>query len=85
MFATQIKTSLRELGLGQFVAELAEMGRVPGTRNDWMWVFTGITLDTIVDGWNEFMLKIGDGIFFLSCFQLLLVQAECVRCPWLLA
>eukprot|EP00091_Calanus_sinicus_P007589 TRINITY_DN18702_c0_g1_i1.p1 TRINITY_DN18702_c0_g1~~TRINITY_DN18702_c0_g1_i1.p1 ORF type:complete len:119 (-),score=28.29 TRINITY_DN18702_c0_g1_i1:126-458(-) len=29
MLAKQIKTSLRELGLGQFVAELAEMGDYP--------------------------------------------------------
>ena len=65
MFATQIKTSLRELGLGQFIAELAEMGGLPGTKTDWMWIFTGVTLESIMDGWNGFMWKIRDGIFFL--------------------
>ena len=68
MFATQIKTSLRELGLGQFIAELAEMGGLPGTKTDWMWIFTGVTLESIVDGWNRFMWKIRDGIFFLFLF-----------------
>merc|ERR1711892_111657 len=60
MFTMQIKTSLRELGLGQFVAELAEMAGLPGTKNDWMWMFTGITLETIGDGWNEFLFKLKD-------------------------
>jgi hypothetical protein len=64
MFATQIKTSLRELGLGQFVAELAETGGLPGTKNDWMSIFTGVTPETIVDGWYEFMWKLGDDTFF---------------------
>jgi hypothetical protein len=68
MFATQIKTSFRELGLGQFVAELAEMSGLPGTKNDWMSMFKGVTLETIVDGWNEFMWKIGDGIFYFLFF-----------------
>jgi hypothetical protein len=68
---------LRELGLGQFVAELAEMGGLPGTKNDWMWIFKGVTLETIVDGWNGFMWKIRDGIYisFVSTFNVFSFQS----------
>ena len=70
MFLIQIKTSLRELGLGQFVAELAEMAGLPGTKNDWMWMFTGITLETIGDGWNEFLFKLKDGKINIYIFHI---------------
>ena len=48
---------------------MAELGVLPGTKNDWMWIFTGITLETVVDGWNEFMWKIGDGIILSELFS----------------
>ena len=70
MFMIQIKTSLRELGLGQFVAELAEMAGLPGTKTDWMWMFTGITLETIGDGWNEFLFKLKDGKINIYIFHI---------------
>ena len=58
---TQLRTSLRELGLAQLIAEMAEMGGLPGTKADWMWLFMGVTVETITDQWNEFIFNLKNG------------------------
>ena len=62
-FLIQMKTSLRELGLAQLIGEMAEMGGLPGTKTDWMWLFTGVTIETVLDQWNEFIFNLKNGKF----------------------
>ena len=61
MFSKQMWRSLQDLGFGQFMGELAEMTGLPGSKNDWMWMMKGVTLESVQDSWNEFRHKLNSG------------------------
>merc|ERR1719483_362667 len=54
----QIKTSLRDHGLGPFLGEMADIVKLPGTRSDWAGLLQDVTLETLLNAWNQFLQNI---------------------------
>ena len=59
-----IKMGIKELGLGQVLGEIAQRIGLPGTRDVWTKMFKDVTMDTIVDTWNEFLFNISNGNYY---------------------
>ena len=81
IFAKQIKTSLKELGLGPFIGEISEMVDLPGSRSDWTRLLQDVTVEKLIDSWNMFLWNMKTGKYLRKFFvnHLLLFKSNCRR------
>ena len=61
LLAEQIRTSLKDDGLGQFVGEIAKVAELPGTMKDWGRKFEEVSRENVFGAWNDFLVTVGSG------------------------